>query len=404
MTSRARASWLVGLLVAGTATGLVACKPGPEHPLGPPDSYLLLAPVPPAKGRGTGDVPLVSRLDEADPAAMAVERLLADGFASEMVRTVYLAKEFARGLIVEGRRWPQASRAATDDALYMVLGAEGAHGLGRGLAVTGSWFGGPSVRPDAPWIGLPASVADDPALVQTLAGRLATYVVRFVVSAGSMRDDGDPRARPLVDGYRWAMEVIAREWRVGRGPAGVMPVTVGSSEQRELFAKVRENRFVVAADSAALREPAALLADPGVVATIVYRMAQARELAQSVANDAFYAPVASTRIPPGVSPAAVFGPFRNFQAKLLGTWEKAVLHGRPPQSIADLVTLYGAEFPREREAAYRIFIVTTYGATMKPGGVSTRAADATAAMAELTALTADAVAGKRPLVSDAVPK
>ena len=43
-----------------------------------------------------------------------------------------------------------------------------------------------------------------------------------------------------------------------------------------------------------------------------------------------YAPFVSDRIPPGISPAAVLGPFRNFQAKLLSAWGRAVLAGQPP--------------------------------------------------------------------------
>ena len=52
-------------------------------------------------------------------------------------------------------------------------------------------------------------------------------------------------------------------------------------------------------------------------------------------------------MPPGVSPAAILGTFRNFQAKLLGAWATAVARGRAPKDIADLVDVYGAAFPAE---------------------------------------------------------
>jgi len=140
-----------------------------------------------------------------------------------------------------------------------------------------------------------------------------------------------------------------------------------------------------------------LLEDPGVAATVIYRMAQSRALAGRVAPEAFYAPLASNRFPPGVSPAAVLGTFRNFQAKFLGSWATAVLRGHAPRDVIDLVDLYGAAFPAERAEAVRIFVVTTFGATVKTGGVSTRPQDSTRALAELTALKAEVVAARRSL-------
>ncbi len=108
-----------------------------------------------------------------------------------------------------------------------------------------------------------------------------------------------------------------------------------------------------------------------------------------------YAPFVTDRVPPGVSPAAVLGPFRNFQAKLLTAWARAVLAGAPPADVAALVDAYGRAMPGERAEAYRIFVVTTYGATVKPGGVRASGADGTAALPELTALAAEVAAGRR---------
>jgi hypothetical protein len=177
----------------------------------------------------------------------------------------------------------------------------------------------------------------------------------------------------------------------------VIQVEEGSSAQREIFANVRENRYVLQQDGVTLRAARDLLEDPGVAATVIYRMAQSRALAGRVAPEAFYAPLASNRFPPGVSPAAVLGTFRNFQAKFLGAWATAVLRGQAPRDVIDLVDLYGATFPAERAEAVRIFVVTTFGATVKTGGVSTRPQDSTRALAELTALKAEVVAARRSL-------
>ena len=177
----------------------------------------------------------------------------------------------------------------------------------------------------------------------------------------------------------------------------MIQVEEGSTAQREIFANVRENRYVLNQDGATLRDARDLLADPGVTATVIHRMAQSRALAGRVAPEAFYVPFASNRFPPGVSPAAVLGTFRNFQAKFLGAWAAAVLRGHPPRDAIDLIDVYGAAFPAERAEAVHIFVVTTFGATAKAGGVSTKPKDASRALAELTGLTAEVVASKRSL-------
>jgi hypothetical protein len=91
----------------------------------------------------------------------------------------------------------------------------------------------------------------------------------------------------------------------------------------------------------------------------------------------------------------VLGSFRNFQAKLLTAWARAALAGSPPKDIADLVEAYGRAMPDERGEAFRIFVVTTYGATVKPGGVNATGPRAAAALPELTALAAEVAAGRR---------
>ena len=84
-------------------------------------------------------------------------------------------------------------------------------------------------------------------------------------------------------------------------------------------------------------------------ATVLYRLAQSKTVGRKVAPDEVYAPFVKDRVPEGVSPAAVLGPFRNFQAKLLSAWGRAVLEGKPPRDIADLVEAYGARAARRAE-------------------------------------------------------
>jgi hypothetical protein len=124
-------------------------------------------------------------------------------------------------------------------------------------------------------------------------------------------------------------------------------------------------------------------------------MAQLKGIGRKVGPKEIYTPFVAGRVPEGVSPAAVLGPVRNFQAKLLTAWGRAILEGRPPADLVDLVIAYAAALPDEKNEVFRVLVATTYGATVKPGGVSPRAQDATAAVAELTTLGAEVAAGRR---------
>lgn len=373
-----------------------ACRPDPSKPLGAPDSYTLLAP---AGGGASGGLLVAHRLDIKDESVQPLPRLLEDGFASEMLRTVYLAKQLLREAMVDGKRFPGAQRPAALDSTCLVLGSE-RPGYGMGLAQEAT-FGQPVPRPGLPWIGLAQDLSRDKALVQTLSGRLAEVAAQLVATGGMLAEAPGP-PRVLIDGYRMAMEVIAREWRMGTGPAGVVQYDEGTSAQRALFGDVRENRFVLSEGGTVLRSPRQMLEEPGVAATVIYRMAQAKSVGGRVAPDDFYARFASNRFPPGVSPAAVLGPFRNSQAKLLGAWALAVLRGKPPRDLVDLIEAYASTFPAERAEAMRIFIVTTYGATVQ-SGVSTSPKDSQRTLAELTTIAAQVAAGRRSLREALVP-
>ncbi len=395
------AVWLsVWVCLAG---GSVGCHKGSD-PIGPPDSYLLFVPALTKDGqvrRGPTGSPALEPLALDDSRAVPYHKLFSVGFAAELLRTDYLRKQFVRDAQVDGKPFAPDARAAASEPTVFVLAGDPPFvppGVGRGLATLG-FFGGAVERADAGWIAVPPSPDSDTALAQTLSFQLGRAVAAGIAIAGPTPGPATALAPVvLIDGYAEAMEVIAREWRTGEGPRGTLPPDAGTLAQRELFAAVRQNRFVTTTGVGRpqLRSAAEMLADPGVAATVIYRMAQSKSVGRHVAPAEIYAPFVSERVPTGVSPAAVLGPFRNFQAKLITSWERATLRGHPPRDIVDLVEAYAATVPAERAEVVRLFVVTTYGATVKPGGVS-GGADSTASLAELTALAAEVAAGRRPL-------
>ncbi len=379
-------------LAVGVAAALAASCGGGDAPLGAADSYLLLAPVaPPARSAPAG-LPVLDRLDPDSDDARLLTRLFADGFAAEMVRTVHLAKQLVRNGTLAGKRYDDQLRAAANQPLCLVLGLEPGAPRSRGLALA-RWLRSPAEHAGTVWLGLAAGLSTDAAAVQTVSGRLASHAIDWVTGGAG---EGTPAAG-LASAYRMAMEVISREWRVGRGPSGALPTTAGTSAQRDLFAEVRENRAALAADGKTLRPAAELLSDPQVAATVIYRLAQMRTVAQAVARPETYAPFVAGPLPEGISGAAVLGPIRNFQAKLLSAWGQAVLSGPPPRDIADLVQAYVAAFPSERKDVLRIFLVTTYLGTVEPGGVSREPDKADQVLARVASVIDELAAGKRGL-------
>ena len=385
-----RAHAAVWALVAPGALALGAGCHG-DTTLGPPDSFAVYAPVEAAAGappRSAAGLELVSLLAPDDPRAEPLYRELSIGFAGEVLRTDYLAKQLVRDALIGGRRYPDAARAAAAEPTAFVVGGAGSEKAGRGLALKGTF--GAADHANVTWIALDRYPDHDHALPQTLAGLIGrAAAVRVAGTEG-------PPPGALVEGYARALEVIAREWRVGEGADGAIAPGVGTREQRERFAAVRENRYAVGPDGAP-RSPAELLADSGLAATVLYRLVQSKSVGRKVAPPEVYAPFVTDRIPPGISPAAVLGPFRNFQAKLLSAWGRAVLEGRAPRDIADLVEAYGRALPAERAEVIRILVITTYGATVRAGGVRLPPGDAGAALPELTALAAQVAAGKLSL-------
>ena len=378
---------VVPSLVLLSTVGLVGCHRA-DAPLGPPDSYLVYEPDPGSKPAPGSTLPGFRKVPLDDARAVPIHRVALDGFVREMLRTDYLAKQLIRdgwqGHMFSAKA---RARAAAEPTVLLLQGNRMARAdeakIDVGFTIPGS-FGRIEAHPDVMWIEMGDDPVSDPAFVQTASGRIARLVAERLAGAG---DSAGAVPRALIDGYALAMEVIGREWRVGEGPRGVLPPEAGTGTQRERFAAIRQNAFVFApGDPHTLRAGAEMLTEPGVIAAVVYRMAQDKGIGRRVAPPEIYAPFVSARVPPGISPAAVLGPVRNFQAKLLWAWGRALLTGHPPRDLVDLVTAYADAMPAERSEVLRIFVVTTYGATVKgaENGVVRRpgADDAAASFAE----------------------
>jgi len=392
-----RSSATARLALLLTLAAPLACDRS-NAPLGLPDSYVVFEPegsVPP----GSATAPRRMRpVPVEDQRAIPVHRAAMDGFLGEMLRTDYLAKELIRDGAGAQPFSALARARATEPTVLVIAGPRAARSeeaaLGVGVELAGS-FGRKKIDPNPMWIEVGDDPVSDPAFVQTAAGRVGRLVAERV--AGSMDAAPTELPRGLIDGYALAMEVIGREWRVGEGPMGRVAPDAGTGTQRERFAAVRQNSFIFKPDSQVLRPASEIVTDPGVVAALIYRMAQAKGVGRKVAPDDIYAPFVKDRVPPGVSPAAVLGPVRNFQVKLLTAWARAIAAGHPPRDLVDLLSAYGQALPAERAEATRLFVVTTYGATVKAGGVSAAPADAAKSLAELTALAAEVAAGRKTM-------
>ncbi|HEX3697045.1 MAG TPA: hypothetical protein VH374_16835 [Polyangia bacterium] len=384
---------------------------GDDSPLGLPDAYMLVAPVRDPAGRpkvSPSGLPVVSPIAIDDPATAILHKLFLVGFVSEVLRTDYLAKQFLREATVGDAGFSAAARRLANEPTVFLVDDRLADATifprpGRGLAVKQPWtFGAPSERPTLSWVGVAAALERDSALGQTVVAALGRHIARAVATGGDPSAASTAAAPAvLIDGYAQSLEVIAREWRLGEGPQGAMSPDAGTAAQRALFAGVRQNLFATGPNGHGVRAPAEMLADPGLTATVLYRFAQAKGVGHRVAPPELYGPFVKERVPPGISPAAVLGPFRNFQAKLIAVWGRAVLRGRPPRDIVDLVEDYATDLPAERSEAIRLFVVTTFGATVKEGGVvaglPVHGKPSKDVLPELTALAAEVAAGRRSL-------
>lgn len=369
---------------------LCSCKPSPDAPLGPTSSFALFT-VAPAQNGKTSSV-LLARDKGTEGVPAKINAALIDGFAAEVLRTAFTTQQFIANLNVPGGPSASAMSWANDAIPFVIVGDELPQGPRKGASIPGGWIGGAVERPQTVWIGLPDAYVDDKAVVPIVAARIANYIGLAVASDGvfSMQEHA------LATAYEQAIEVVAREWRPNPNAAGASTTKLTESAA-SLFAGVRENRFVLDAQKQ-LRPAAELLSDPRVAATVFYRWFQDKRMMKEVAPDAFYAPLKNDRVPVGISLAAVLGPFRNLQMKVLGTWISSVRAGKAPTNIGDLVIAYGKVFPKEQASLIRLFVATTYGATIKASGVSPNPKDAATSLMELNALSDAVISGKTPLL------
>ncbi len=377
----ARAGW-VRLFAGLLLVTLSACHR--DHALAPADAFVVYAP---AEGAPAGAAPLVVPLAPDDPRAEPLYKQLAIGFPGEVLRTDYLAKQLVRDAQEGGRRYDDAARAASREPTAFLVGAPDGREVERGLALKGT-FGSPEPHPDVVWIGLPAYPDHDRALPQTLAGLLGRAVANRVA--------GGTGAQPpvvLVTDTSRALQVIAREWRVGEGVSGTVPPDAGTAPQRELFAAIRENKFAVGADGKPRPAPE-LLADPGLDGHGALSLDPIQDGGPQGRAAGGVRAVRDGPHPARRQPGRRAGTLPELPGQVAVCLGTRRARGKPPHDVVDLVEAYGRALPAERAEVIRIFVVTTYGGTVRPGGVPLPAADPGAALPELTALAAEAAAGK----------
>jgi hypothetical protein len=215
------------------------------------------------------------------------------------------------------------------------------------------------------------------------------YAIVDLATRGRAPVGADAAPDPLTEGYVQFLEVVNAEWRAGPGAAAA-----GDARARlrraGWFADVRGNqgveRLVQRFNDDQALAPDDLVRDPLVIATVLYRLASSAA-GHRLAPDEIYRSLVPEFPPAGFSPGQLLGAFRNFQAKLLVAWNRAGQSATPPRDLIDLVTAYADTFPDERAEVTRIFLVTTYGLTARPGGIYPRQPleEVASKLAELTA-------------------
>ena len=336
-----------------------------------------------------------------DAGAARVRRLMSDELSGELLRTFAMA----RRLVAASAPRSSVRRARARSPLYVALGASD---LDRGRSYRDRELRALGLRrvipADAPiiWIedvparceegrmlaaAQPASGVSDPALVDALVldqivSGFGKAILGLVAPGPVSVIDGAPTVvDPLGEGYATFLEVVAAEWRSRDGDRAMADARV-VLQAAHRFAAVRSYTGVAAFRDFAERvslssgeSPRSIrvstyevVRDPLVIAAFLHRLA-ASEVGHRLAPDEIYRPIVSELPPPGISPGRLLGAFRSFQAKLLWAWNRAVLAERPPLDLIDLVAAYADAFPAERAQVIRIFLVTTGGLTVQPGGV-----------------------------------
>lgn len=322
-----------------TAILLAACHGGPgAHD----DGYWLLR----REEQRLGGTPArFSFASAGDPAAIRVRALLGSGFPAELLRTLAMARRFAARTAAPGSTVHRRAQAPT----YVALGvSDRIRGevlrdrvLRAGLFESGIDRAAPII-----WLD---DIADD--IDQVIAGAGDAIVDMVAPERPRLRDDDALRA-----GYLIFLRAVAAEWRPPSGAA----ISADEPWQDRLrrdpdFAPVRAGDVTLAAP-----HPRGAL----IVAAVLHALA-ASKVGRCMADPEIYAPfLADGGTPPaGVHPALLLGAFRNFQAKLLFAWSRAIRNGRTPRDATDLVEAYCDAFPRERVHATRLFLTIVRSST-----------------------------------------
>ncbi len=250
-----------------------------------------------------------------------------------------------------------------------------------------------SVRPKAGAGASDEALRDAVVLDQIVSGFAHAIFSSIAPAPVAAIDAASGVADPLGEGYAMFLQVVAAEWRSRAGDPGVNDARA-VLQRASRFAAVRGN---TSASTFRDLPPStdAFLRDPQLIAAFLYRLA-ASETGHRLAPDEIYRPMVPEQPPAGISPGRLLGAFRNFQAKLLWALNRSVLLEQPPRDLVDLALAYVDAFPAERADGIRIFLVTTAGRTIQPGGVSDQGSPDEAA-ARFAALTADVLFGRRDL-------
>jgi len=402
-------AWLAALAI-GASPG--ACGSARD------DRFVLLR-----RGPRAPDAPTSLLYPAADDAGAArVRRLMSDGFASELLRTLAMSRRLAA-------RDPGHRPGPTSLPPYLALGISDTFNdkpyrdrqIGTGWWRESLPAGAPLVwidddplhtelgralnRAGAPARAHPEALRDAVALEQIVDG-LGRAIADLVAPLPADVAGSTAATDPLREGYLRFLNVVGAEWRSsGESAAIASAFQDARAELRraEWFAAVRANHGVLQPTCAGQRpctsgeQPGAdqLAGDPTVIATFLYRLAAA-PAGRRLAPDEVYRPFVPEEPPAGISPGRLLGSFRSFQAKLLACWDRARRAGRSPHDLVDLVEAYAGAYPEERPEVTRIFLVTTYGRTARPGGIDHRLPPEEVE-SRLAALTADVLFGRAGL-------
>ena len=368
------------------------------------DRFVLLR-----RGPRAPDAPTALLYPAADDAGAArVRRLMSDGFASELLRTLAMTRRLAQ---TTAARDPRRRSSSAGSPPYLALGISDVFhqrpyrdrqigtGWWRELLPAGTplvWIDddplhtelGRALNREGARRGAgaganPEALRDAVALEQIVDG-LGRAIVDLVAP---LPDDeaaagGAPASDPLREGYLRFLNVVGAEWRTSgesAAIAGAFQDARAELRRAEWFAAVRANQGVLHPRCAGQQpcmpgeQPGAdqLADDPTVIATFLYRLAAA-PAGHRLAPDDVYRPFVPEEPPAGISPGRLLGSFPSFQAKLLACWDRARRAGRSPRDLVDLVEAYAGAYPEERPEVTRIFLVTTYGRTARPGGIDHR--------------------------------